>query len=894
MKPSDLMNDPERLLADATLLSELAPVGMFSADENGAVIHGNAQWVEMLGAASLPELTGMQWRARIHPDELAQLSQGWKEAVRTRQPYAGTFRTRADALGTVRWIKFRVRPVEGLLAPIAFVGTSVDVTDRVRLEQELQHKNQLLETIIEHLPCGIAVFDKDLNHVMSNSTAGEVLELPAEVMGKGVSFESLAAHMAARGEYGPGPAEQAVAERLASVRARRPQRVERNLVSGRVVEVANSFMPDGGMISTYTDITSGRRAENALRTSERRLALALDCAELGLWEYDLATNDVYLSESWGRLLRFPDHAQNVDPQDALRFFPTHELPRILAARRQLLKGEIPRLSLEHEINCADGTMCWVLTEAQVIERSPDGRATRVVGTIKDISERKRADAELRRALAAADQANQAKSDFLATMSHEIRTPLNGVIGLTQLLAGARLPPMEADSVSMIDSCAKSLLSLVDNILDISKIEAGRLALERVPTDLSQLVQEVSDVFTVRAAEKGIRYDLLFEKNVPRWIAADPGRLRQILLNLLGNALKFTHEGGFSLRVLLQDDATAPHLVFEVFDTGMGISAEDQARLFTRFTQVDGSSRRQHSGTGLGLAISRQLAQLMGGDVALVSRRGHGSTFTLRIPLELAQPSTTTARAAAGTVHAEARVLLVEDNEVNQLVATRMLAKLGYRNVQQAFTGREAVDACTRQAFDIVLMDCQMPVMDGWEATTRLRQMGLKVPIVAFTASATSTDRDRCMAAGMDDYMTKPIELEILADKMQRWLAGAVRAPKVAEKPAAGRVAFDRAVIGDFFAGDTELFAQAKEIFVRQTREALQACPDPLRERPAVRKLMHRIRGSAATLGATWLADVTQRLEHDETAGDAQVLAWLEEAHAAFAAFVEEAGLASVA
>jgi PAS domain S-box-containing protein len=727
--------DRDRLVADASLLAELAPVGMFSADAQGGVLHGNAQYVEMLGAASVGELAGFGWADAIHPDDLDPLGTGWQQAVRTGEPYAGIFRTREAAGRPVRWIKFRTRAVGSALAPIAFVGTTVDVTATVLLERELQHKNRLL-------------------------------------------------------------------------------------------------------------------------------ARALEASGLGLWEVDLRSGEVNVSPGWMRMLKVSSLPEVLQSDAATRFFPREELARLREGRRQLLKGEIAHLSLEHQMRAADGSLVWVLTEAEVSERGADGRALYVVGTSKDVTERKRADAELRHALQAADAASQAKSDFLATMSHEIRTPLNGVIGLTQLLAGAELPPMEKDSVGMIDSCAKSLLSLVDNILDFSRIEAGRLSLDVVPTDLVQLVREVADVFAVRAAEKGIRFDVRHDPAVPRWIAADPGRLRQILLNLLGNALKFTTEGGFSLQVSVDAAQQPARLCFQVFDTGMGISEADQARLFTRFSQVDASAIRVHNGSGLGLAISRQLAQLMGGDVTMVSRLGHGSTFTLAIPLKAARAPVQAERPAAPVPREDVRILLAEDNEVNQLVAQRLLAKLGYPNVTVAFTGREAVEACRTTRFDLVLMDCQMPVMDGWDAARALRQQGMTAPIVAFTASATSGDRDRCLAAGMDDYLTKPVEMAVLADKLQRWLGEPAEVPADADAPVeAGNALpdFDATAVAERFYGDLELFQQAREIFLRQTRQQL-ASAAAISDALELTRLAHRIRGSAATLGSARLAALCQRLE----------------------------------
>ena len=755
----------DRLLADATLLAELAPVGMFSADEKGAVLHGNAQWVEMLGANSMSELTEFQWAEAIHPDDVAAVHVGWKEAVSAGEPYSGVFRTRETSTRPVRWIKFRTRRVCPELAPTAFVGTTVDVTATVRLERELQHKN-------------------------------------------------------------------------------------------------------------------------------RQLARALESSGLGLWEIDLRSGTFHASPGWARMLKVLGGAEDMHADEAERFLPRSEIARVREGRRRLLKGEIASLSLEHRMTAEDGSLVWVQTQAEVSERGPDGRALYLVGTCKDITERKRADAELRRALEAADAASQAKSEFLATMSHEIRTPLNGVIGLTQLLTGADLPPMERDSVGMIDSCAKSLLSLVDNILDFSKIEAGRLTLDVVPTDLRQLVNEVADVFSVRAADKGIRFDLWQDPALPCWIEADPGRLRQVLLNLLGNALKFTAEGGFSLKVGVVADAGSPQVYFKVFDTGMGIAPADQARLFHRFSQVDASPSRPHAGTGLGLAISRQLAQLMGGDVTLVSRLGHGSTFTFSMPLHAAAAPAQVVRPAARSVRQDVRILLAEDNEVNQLVAVRLLSKLGYPNVVAVFTGREAVEACRSERFDLVLMDCQMPVMDGLEAARVLRESGMDAPIIAFTASATSGDRDRCLAAGMDDYLTKPVELAVLADKLRRWLGEAPAAPAPSAPETAGAAAavqglpnFDAGAIEGFFYGEIELFQEARELFVRQTRQGL-ADAGGLRDAQSLARLAHRIRGSAATLGAVRLAALCRRLE-DEAASlvPAEIQRGVEEAAVLLEAFV---------
>ena len=876
----------ERDLREALSLSELVPLGIFSTDAAGEVIHGNAQLLRMMGATGIEELLGSAWSGRIHADSLPSLEAGWRAAVAARAPYAGVLRTRAGDGVPSRWIKFRVSPVDSRLAPIAFLGTSVDVTETVELQLQLEEKNALLGSIVENLPCGLMVFDAGLRHVVSNTAGREMLRLPAERLAQpDASFASLVGHMDVRGEAGTRRFQDIV--ELARGGPRR-QRFERTAPDGEVMEIQASAMPDGGLITIYTDVTSERRSAAELAVSEGRLTRAMDAASLGLWEHDLRSGSMFLSHGWSRLVGLPEHDRVTDGWSQRRYVHPDDIQSLDEALRQLAKGEISRITLEHRLRTVDGEDIWVLTEAEVSGHDAQGRVLKVVGTSKDITERKRVDDDLRAALAAADQANRAKSSFLATMTHEIRTPLNGVIGLTQLLAGAAsLPPMERDSVNLIDSCAKSLLSLVDNILDFSRIEAGHLTLEEVPIDLRKLVDEIGDVFSVRAAEKGLRFALTTSAALPQWVLGDPGRLRQVLLNLLGNALKFTTRGGFGLSVRSGD--VPGTLCFAVSDSGIGISAPDQARLFTRFTQVDASRTRRYEGTGLGLAISRQLAQLMGGDITLSSEPGQGSCFTVTVPLAPARAPQVSAALPANQRISAARILLAEDNEVNQLVARRMLQSLGCDDVRVAGNGREAVEACRTSAFDLVLMDCQMPELDGLQATREIRALGVRIPILALTASATSGDRDQCLAAGMDDYLTKPIELTVLASKIEHWLAVAVAPAPPPPSAAPAAVVFDASVLKNCFLGNSELFATSREIFERQVASALGEMRAAIEagDEARLRFIAHRTRGSAGAVGARRLAELVTWLEQAPSGTERQSLAAvLDQARQAFAAYLE--------
>jgi len=969
--------------------------GVFELNFHTGQIQGTTLFFELIGlqAGIEADLTLQELLSTVHPEDLEAVIDALGQAVSSGETYSHEYRT-VNLDGEIHWLAARGQVLTDGTEQTRIIGTVTDITDRKLLEVKLRAATESLN--LAQAAAGVATFDFDHQHG-SHSCSDNFYELLGISPSTALNVPTLRLARIHRQDFARvqrGPVHATVENPDYRIEFRVCHQDGRERWIGEKGHV--TFRHDGEVarvVGALVDITDLKQAQAALGSIEGRLERALRGTQDGLWEMDLVNGTNWYGYRFAEIIGYTAAELSYSGEKFSSLIHPEDRERVKASVEEHLAHGTPH-DVEYRIRHKAGHYEWIRSRAQA-ERDIDGKPQRLSGAMQLITDRKLAEQASLDAKLAAEAANRAKSSFLANLSHEIRTPMNGVLGMSQILADTPLDDTQREYLDIIRSSANALLSLINGVLDLSKIEADRLELENVEFDLVHLLYETIAATALQTTAKGIELVITLEPGVPFQVRADPGRLRQMVLNLVGNAVKFTHEGYIGMHVFAGPDATGHlALTIEVIDTGIGIPHDRLDRLFQSFSQVDSSTTRHYGGTGLGLSIVRRLAHLMGGEAGVRSEPGTGSTFWIRVQIDAAgkQPELPQSgrgrrilivddlaasrdsiakklalygyesvaaegvdaalallehdaridlvladehmplrggqdllaalrsserfaalplilmtlfgadrdpdlSPAAERPHAVApkpmrahtlatlidqvltgktpqvgagrpvaditpifggrRILLVEDNPVNQRVAQRLLHKLA-AEVIVANNGEEALARLAEARFDMVLMDCQMPVMDGFTATRRIRELEQRtgsrdrVPIIALTANVMSEDRENCVAAGMDAHLGKPIEPKQLIDTLKRFLKEEVVTP-----------AIDLQALRQVTGGDAEFERELADTFVASGDQALADIMAALKtsDFDTVRKRAHALKGASANIYAVSLSSTASSLEN---------------------------------
>jgi PAS domain S-box-containing protein len=744
--------------------------------------------------------------------------------------------------------------------------------DRIHREQAKQRYSQgLLEeseafmrTVTNTLAEGVLVRDVGQNITFVNSQACELLGYSSEEI---IGHESHALFHHHRPDGSVYPPSECEIDRAASSGDAHFLEDSFWRKDGRLLPVSINIAPlfhDGeltGSVISFRDITEQRRIQSALMESEERLRRIVELTSDWIWEIDANSRFTYASDRVADLLGY--QPGEILGKTHFDLMPPAEVQRVSPLINAVGRNPQGFAFLEHvKLHKLGHEVFLESSASSVFDQHGNFMGRR--GVDRNITSRKQAERALVAARDQADASAKSKSEFLANMSHEIRTPMNGIMGMTELVLDSQLTSEQRENLELVYASAEGLLTIINDILDFSKIEAGKLNLEATAFNLEELMSMTLRTLSLRVAQKGLSLTLDLVDSTPIHLIGDPARLRQVIVNLVTNAIKFTAQGGIHITVTVSpdaihtdssmDSATDVRLRFAVKDTGIGIPAKNLESIFDAFVQADSSVNRKFGGTGLGLSICRSLVRRMHGRIWVESAELQGSTFFFDACFGLASDLAAVATArdrdeASPKMGRVLDVLLVEDNPVNQKFALAVMKKAGHR-VSLAENGQEAVDWVARGRFDVILMDIQMPVMDGFTATRLLRQQGVTTPVIALTAHAMKGFRDQCLSAGMNDFLTKPIRGSALLDILQT-MGSAETLQADCAPSLASEAVLDVDAALEIADGDFEILRTMCAMVVAQIEEDWPRLRQHAQDRdgPALAKAVHRLKGSLASVCA---------------------------------------------
>ncbi len=693
-----------------------------------------------------------------YPAALGRVDAWIDERLQAHRNPSGPFE---QELPNGRWLHIEERRTEAG----DIVGIRADITELKRRELKLQQQTALLMTTFEHMSEGISVIDTDGCLVRMNRELQRQLALPSGFPGGSITFADGLDFVCAKDRTFDGQEVEDIGDLVRKVIGGSRDRYTWHSDSGLILEISGSPLPGGGHVITYADVTNLHATLERLQASEAQKSAIIGAS----------TDAVITADERGRVIEFNRAAETIFGYTAeeavgqllqhLIIPPDLRASHSMALERFLRTGEKSIIGKRVEVPAIDKGGRTFPVEI-TISATRLGRRYVFSAFMRDITDRKRAEAEREAAREAAEAANRAKSDFLAMISHELRTPMNGIIGLSTLLLDSQLDHEQKRFACGIDQSANHLLNLINEILDFSRMEAGRIEITQQNFDLARLVETVTETTRILVRAKPIEVVAIVDPALPKALISDPGRIQQILQNLLGNCAKFTRRGRIELKIEhIGEDSDAHRLRLTVADTGIGIPQDMMGRLFQPFERAEATMAQAEPGTGLGLAITKKLVELLGGAITVETEVGKGTRFTIDISLHVPSIATATALTQAPTSEREAskaspprRILVAEDTPASQLVVRTMLERSGH-TVHLVDNGQDAVAAIASESFDIAILDLQMPIMSGWDVLAAVRAMPqakARIPVIALTAQATAADIERTRACGFDRHISKPV------------------------------------------------------------------------------------------------------------------------------------------
>jgi PAS domain S-box-containing protein len=733
----------------------------------------------------------------IHGEEAERVKKWLEPYVKAKIPFRNFIHSSFKPDGSKIWQKISAYPIIDNTGELqGYRGTALDITEQKQTEDKLTQVLNIFKTTENIVKIGGWELDLETKEFYCTEQVFKILELP---LGESPTLDLILGFypIDARTKiefflYNSAGSEQSF-EIETPIQTAKANKIWIHSTA-RLIKDTTGKMKVFGAIK---DITERINQQQLIKKMSESLQLAVEGSEIGTWDWNISEDKIYFNDRWKTMLGYSCDELGNRSEAFFNLLHPSDQNLVETNLKNYFEGKIPNYDLEFRMRRKDGSYHWIQSKGRVFERNHKGKPTRMAGTHLDIQERiekeeqitkgieelkkiqkqlEQQTRDLQNAKELALQAVRAKSEFLANMSHEIRTPMNGVLGMAELLSETKLEEDQQDIVSSILTSGNVLMSVLNDILDFSKIEAGKIAICPEPFDLHKLIANLEKISITNASKKNIGFSAQIADNVPNWVIGDPTRLYQVLSNLISNSIKFTSAGGEIILIVksLTNDEKHSKVIFQVLDSGIGISQEAQERIFLAFEQADNGISRKYGGTGLGLSISSQLVNLMGGSLCLRSMPETGTLFFFELNFENCEAQKIKSKSSniipTGTSNSRLHILVAEDGLINQKLIDKILCKEGHR-VTIVANGEAAIKAVSDHKFDLVLMDIQMPKIDGEQACKAIRssEKGKKIPIIALTAHAMQGDRERLIESGMNGYITKPIDRKKLFSEISKVL-----------------------------------------------------------------------------------------------------------------------------